>query len=102
MEDFKLDATEKMAHIEESVKSAHRRIDELKRLTESVYELATSIKTMQINIETTQDAVTNVSNRLKVFEDKPGKRWDLIVTNGITAIVCGLIGYILFKLGLGG
>ena len=95
MEDFKLDATEKMAHIEESVKSAHKRIDDIEKLTQSVYELAASIKTMQTSI-------TNMSDRLKTVEEKPGKRWDLIVTCGITAIVGGVIGYVLFKLGLGG
>lgn len=94
MEDFKLDATEKMAHIEESVKSAHKRIDGIEKLTQSVYELAASIKTMQTSI-------TNMSDRLKTVEEKPSKRWDLIVTSGITAIIGGLIGYILFKLGLG-
>lgn len=37
---------EKIAHIEESVKSAHKRIDGIDTLTQSVYELASSIKAM--------------------------------------------------------
>ena len=92
---YKLNATEKIAHLDESVKSAHKRIDGIEKLTQSVYELAASIKTMQTSI-------INMSDRLKTVEEKPSKRWDLIVTSGITAIVGGLIGYILFKLGLGG
>ena len=47
MEDFRMSATEKMAHIEESLKSAHKRIDQIDTWAKSVYELASSIKTMK-------------------------------------------------------
>lgn len=89
MEDFKMDTAAKIAHIEESCKSAHKRIDEMTALTKSVYELASSIKTMQHDI-------TDMSGRIKTIEEKPAKRWDLIVTSAITTIVGIVIGY-LFK-----
>lgn len=88
MEEFKIDLTEKVAHIEESVKSAHKRIDGIDALTKSVYELASSIKTMQHDI-------TEMSGRLKTIEDKPAKRWDLIVSTIITTFVGAVIGYFL-------
>lgn len=87
MEDFKIDATEKLAHIEESLKSAHKRIDSIETLTKSVYELASSIKTMQHDI-------TDMSGRIKTIEEKPAKRWDLVVTTAITTIVGIVIGYL--------
>lgn len=87
MEDFKIDATEKLAHIEESLKSAHKRIDSIETLTKSVYELASSIKTMQRDI-------TDMSGRIKTIEEKPAKRWDLVVTTAITTIVGIVIGYL--------
>lgn len=90
MEDFKIDLVSKVAHIEESLKSAHKRIDSIDTLTKSVYELASSIKTMQSNI-------TDMSNRIKTIEEKPSKRWDLIVTTAITSIVGILIGYLFGK-----
>ena len=86
MEDFKLDTTDKLAHIEESLKSAHKRIDSIDSLTKSVYELASSIKTMQHDIK-------DMSDRVKTIEEKPAKRWDLIVTTAITAVVGILVGY---------
>lgn len=86
MEDFKIEATDKMAHIEESLKSAHKRIDSVEALTKSVYELASSIKTMQHDI-------TDMSGRIKTIEEKPAKRWDLVVTTAITTIVGIVIGY---------
>ncbi len=86
MEDFKIDATEKIAHIEESLKSAHKRIDSVETLTKSVYELASSIKTMKHDI-------TDISGRIKTIEEKPAKRWELIITTAITAVVGIIIGY---------
>lgn len=77
---------EKIAHMEESLKSAHKRIDGINALTKSVYELASSIKTMQHDI-------TDISGRIKTIEEKPAKRWDLVVSTVITTAVGILIGY---------
>ena len=87
MEDYKITTAEKIAHIEESVKAAHKRIDGINELTKSVYEIATSIKTMQHDI-------SDMSGRLKTVEEKPAKRWDLVVTTSITTIVGIIIGYL--------
>lgn len=88
MDEFKVDITEKVAHIEESTKSAHKRIDDIKKLIDSVYEIASSVKSMQTTI-------FNMDGRLKVIEEKPAKRWDLIVTSAITTIVGIAIGYLM-------
>ena len=88
MEDFKLDAATKIAHLEESVKLMHKRLDSIESLAKSVYELAASIKTIKCDI-------TDMSERLRVIEEKPAKRWDLIVTGALTAIAGGTAGYIL-------
>lgn len=76
---------EKIAHMEESLKSAHKRLDEIGELTQSVYELAASIKVMQGNI-------TDISGRIKTIEEKPAKRWELIVSTVITTVVGVVIG----------
>lgn len=85
MENIGIAFTEKIARIEESVKSAHKRIDGIGELTKSVYELASSIKTMQRDIK-------DMSGRLKTIEDKPGKRWDLVITSILTTVVGALAG----------
>ncbi len=86
MEEFKINLTDKIAHIEESLKSAHKRIDSIDSLAKSVYELASSIKTMQHDI-------TDMSDRIRTMEEKPAKRWDLVATTAITTIVGIVIGY---------
>lgn len=90
MENFKIDVVNKVAHIEESLKSAHKRIDSIDELTKSVYELASSIKTMQHDI-------SDMSGRIKEIEEKPAKRWDLIVTSSLTTVVGIALGYLFGK-----
>lgn len=90
MEKFQIEAVDKMAHIEESLKSAHKRIDQIDSLAKSVYELASSIKTMQRDI-------TDMSGRIKTMEEKPAKRWDLIVTSSLTTVVGIALGYLFGK-----
>lgn len=95
MEEFKLDVTDKMAHIEESVKSAHKRIDGIEKLTNSVYELASSIKNLQHDIG-------DMSGRIKAIEEKPGKRWDLIVTTIISTLTGAAVTFIVTLIAGGG
>ena len=71
--------------MEQSSKSAHKRIDNMERLTESVYTLATETKQMREEMNEIKDRVTNI-------EEKPSKRWDLVVTTIITAVVSGGVG----------
>lgn len=86
MEGIAKELIEKVAHVEESTKSAHKRLDSLETLTKSVYALAESIKTMQ-------GEITDVSGRLRTIEEKPSKRWDLIITSVITTVVGIAIGH---------
>ena len=79
---------DRLSAVEESSHSAHKRIDSIEKLTESVYSLATSIKAMQHDI-------TDVSGRLKIIEEKPSKRWDLIITTLITAVVTAFVTYLI-------
>ena len=76
---------ERLTALEQSSKSAHKRIDNMERLTESVYTLATETKLMREEMIDLKDRVT--SN-----EEKPSKRWDLVVTTIITAVVSGGVG----------
>lgn len=88
MEEFKLDTATHIAHLEESVKSAHKRLDELAGLTQAVYTLAA-------NIENMQKDVTKMSDRLREVEAMPAKRWNLVVTTIITGVVSAVIGAVI-------
>ena len=69
-----------LGEIEASLKSAHKRIDGIERLTNSVYELASSIKAMQTDLN-------DISKRIRIVEETPKKRWDLVCTTLISAVL---------------
>lgn len=82
---------ERLTACEQSTKQAHKRIDNLDRLTESVYTLATEVKLMR---EDTND----IKLRVEAIEQRPIKHWDMLVTTCITAIASGIIGFVLSNL----
>ena len=75
---------ERVFHLEESNKTAHKRIDAIEKLTNSVYELASSIKAMQVDL-------SDISQRIRLVEETPKKRWDLVCTTVISALVGYLV-----------
>ena len=81
---------ERMTATEQSLKSVHHRIDNIERLTESVYTLATEVKEMRTNLDRDCHDVDEL-------QDKPSKRMDVIVNTIITALASGIVGYILAK-----
>lgn len=106
----------KLGEIESSAKSAHKRIDEIKELVESINQL-----TIAINKQ--QNSIDNMAKRLEKIEDKPAlppcqhlkdferfeklegevealketpiRRWEKFVGGLITSLAGGIAGYIL-------
>lgn len=81
------DVMHTLGEIESSIKSAHKRIDGLEKLTNSVYELASSIKVMQSDLN-------DISGRIKSVEETPKKRWEHFVTALITSLAGLIMGYV--------
>ena len=76
---------------EQNVKSAHKRIDDIEKLVESVHTIANEIKHMR-------EDLNDVKERVDIIEEKPAKRWDLVVTTVVTAVTSGFVGYLLSSL----
>ena len=49
-------------------------------------------------IETKLDALDDHEKRLRELEGKSGKKWDSVTISVITAIVVGVVGFIIGKL----
>ena len=82
-----------LARQEEQIKGLARRMDNLEKLTESVNKLAISVERLtnqQRAAETQIDELTDDVNELK---DKPAKRWDMVITAIISALVGAGIAY---------
>lgn len=89
---------QRLSAVEESAKSAHKRIDALDSLTQSVNNLAISVSEMAVGMRQLEKSSANLSQKIDCLEAAPGKRWDLIVTEIIKLIVAAAAGFLLSML----
>ena len=76
-----------LARQEEQIKELARRMDNLEKLTESVNTLAKSVERLTVQQAQTDTQITTLTGEVNEIKEKPGKRWDLVITAAITAIV---------------
>ena len=76
-----------MARQEEQIKGLANRMDKLEKLTESVNKLAISIERLTNQQATTETQITALTGDVNDLKEKPGKRWDLVITALITAVI---------------
>ena len=81
----------RISAVEQSIKYAHHRINDIEKLVESVHTIANEIKHMR-------EDLNDVKERVDIIEEKPAKRWDLVVTTVVTAVTSGFVGYLLSSL----
>lgn len=81
--------------IKEQISGITRRLDRLEGLTNSVHEIALSVRelaTKQGDMEEKVDAMTNSVNELKA---KPGDKWDKAMLAIMTAAISALVTLII-------
>lgn len=86
---------ERLTAGEQSIKSAHHRIDNLEKIADSMHEMSISTNQTVTEIKALREDFKKVDERIDKLEEKPIKRYDTIVTAIITAICGGVIGYLL-------
>lgn len=96
-----LEIERRLSHVEDRSKSNTHRLDEVEHRQEDMTELVQSVATIAQK-QTDMDAdVREIKTDVKALAAKPGKRWEGIVDKALLAVVAALVGYILFKLGIG-
>ena len=89
---------QRISAVEESAKSAHKRLDELISLNDSVKNLAISTAKMAEQMKTLTDNSDKMDEKLSALELKPAKRWEAAVGQVIQLLLAGAIGYLLSQL----
>lgn len=86
----------------ESTRSAHHRIDGIeddiagiKSDNKILHEMNTNIAVLASNYENQSKKVDCIESDVKELKEKPAKRWDLVLTIAITAVVTYLISLVL-------
>lgn len=87
--------------IQARCKSNSHRIDELEADNRALHQLATSVAVLATKQEAIEENVNEIKADVKSIKALPGSRWEAVVKGLITAILAGLIGFALAKLGLG-
>lgn len=71
------------------------RIKKLEGEHEAIHQLATSIAVMTEKINSMNNTLNSVSEKVEEIENKPAKRWESVVTTIIGALVCAFIGWVM-------
>ena len=75
---------EKIVQNEQSVKSAHHRIDKIEEDVGEIKELTIAVKEIAIETKATRQDVNDMNSRLKEVESKPAKNWENLIKTIIT------------------
>ncbi len=80
-----IDFAKELASVESSVKSAHKRLDDMNKLIESIRDVIAEVRYLREDVNKLSSDVENVKNR-------PTKFWDKLIGALIGAIGTGLVG----------
>ena len=87
---------ENQARMEEQIKALQRQQADIKALTETVQKLAVALEKQSISLQVTKQTVVEVKADVDEIKNRPAKRWDVL----IAAVITGVIGYVLARVGL--
>lgn len=86
---------ERLTAGEQSIKSAHHRIDSLEKLAESVNNMAISINQIATETKALREDYIKADERIEELQDKPLKKYETIATAIWTSLATGIVGYLL-------
>jgi hypothetical protein len=89
-----------IAGLQSDVKTIFKRMDEQLEITKAVYDLTSEIRVMNNTVKTIQGGQEQLKKDVEDLKSRPGKRWDLIVSGIIGAIITGLVAFIMVRAGL--
>lgn len=77
--------------IEDENTRQNHRITELETAVKQIAELVSSVKVLAANMENMAKEQAKQGERLEEIEKKPAKRWDVVITGALSAIVGALM-----------
>ncbi len=96
-----LDFERRLTSVEDRSKSNSHRLDKMEKLQETLTDLVQSVATIaqkQVDMDTD---MKEMKADVKIMAGKPGKRWESIAEKALLTAVAALVGWCMFKLGIG-
>lgn len=90
----------RLTTVEADLKTAFRRIDEVRDRMSTIDDLVVSVKQLAIKEENVEANVKEIRADVKALTNKPAERWNDLVKTIIGLVVAGFVGYVLAKVGL--
>lgn len=91
---------ELLKEAESRSKSNTHRLDEHDKKLEELSDVYVALTKVNDKVDHIDNDVKEIKSDMKEIKDKPSKRMDQIVGYILSALIGGLIGYVLLKLGL--
>jgi len=82
---------ETIHRIDDENSRQNARLSALEQGLKEVNKITVSIERLTANIETMTDEIKRQGQRLDEIEKKPAKRWDVVITGALSAIVGALM-----------
>jgi hypothetical protein len=83
-------------------RSNTHRIDEVEAQLREQTDLVKSVAVMANELSNMKGDMQEIKRVVRGLADKPARRWEAVVDKAVTALVGGLVAYLLFTIGLGG
>lgn len=91
---------ELLKEIEQRSKSNTKRLDDHDKKIEDLSNVYIALTKTNDKVENIETDVKGIKSDIKEIKDKPGKRLEQIIGYILSALFCGLVGYVLAKIGL--
>lgn len=93
------DTEHRLSTLESELKTAFRRIDEVRDRQSHLDDLVVSVKQLAIREENVEADVKEIKADVKALTAKPGERWNDLVKTIIGIVVAGVVGFLMAKVG---
>lgn len=94
------EAEHRLSVLESELKTAFRRIDEIRDRQTQLDDLVVSVKQLAIREENVEADVKEIKTDVKALTSKPAERWNDLVKTVIGIVVAGVVGFLMAKVGL--
>jgi predicted nucleic acid-binding Zn-ribbon protein len=88
---------EKFLSQEKDIKLLYKKYDELANANNSNY---VAIQTILVKLDNMTNKIDDLAKTVSELSQKPAKNWDSMIKNAVSAVVGGLITFVLVKFGL--
>ena len=92
---------QQLERVDQRCKSNTHRLDEMEKRQDNLDKLVTSVEVLATKQQVMETDVKEIKINVKALTDKPGKRWEQLVSTVLSIIVGAVLGVLLAKVGLG-